>query len=296
MLGWAGRCIWSPRATATTDRHVRSRDAGGFGLAAVWADELHHALHTALTGERSGYYSTFDGLADLERGLRASRRAAPCDPGWRFVTALQNHDQIGNRARGERLHHLVGLDHTLAAAAIVLCAPTVPLLFQGEEWASGRPFPYFTDHEDPVLARAVSEGRRREFAEFGWNPDEILDPQDPTTFEIAVLDWTVVDEDAHGRAFRWYQDLIALRRSHPDLTDGDRQVMEVDAEPRPGRHAFGEVQSPSSPTSARSRSRFRQTVRFICDPMRLRSSRSATAACGSRPDQQRSCSSDERRP
>jgi maltooligosyltrehalose trehalohydrolase len=150
------------------------------------------------------------------------------------VTALQNHDQVGNRARGERLHHLVGLDHTLAAAAIALCAPTVPLLFQGEEWASGRPFPYFTDHADADLARAVSEGRRREFAEFGWHPDEVLDPQDPATFEMAVLDWTVVEEGAHARVLRWYQDLIALRRSHPDLTDGDRVAMEVDADPGTG--------------------------------------------------------------
>src|SRR5581483_2227531 len=159
-------------------RLVRAREAGGYGLAAQWSDDFHHAVHALLTGERQGYYEDFGRMADLAAALErafvyAGRRSAhrgrrhgrtPIGiPAQRFVAFAHNHDQIGNRAQGDRLSHLAGTRRAMIAAALVLTSPFVPLLFQGEEWGASTPFLYFTDHDDPDLARAVSEGRRREF-------------------------------------------------------------------------------------------------------------------------------------
>src|SRR5690606_31291439 len=167
-------------------RFVRSRDAGGHGLDAAWADEWHHALHAALSGEREGYYRDFGSLAHLAKALRQAwvydgvysphrRRRHGRPPvglsGHQFVVCTQNHDQVGNRARGERTSQLLSVERLEIAAALLLTSPFVPLLFQGEEWGARTPFLYFTDHEDPALARAVSEGRRNEFRAFGWDPE-----------------------------------------------------------------------------------------------------------------------------
>jgi maltooligosyltrehalose trehalohydrolase len=218
-------------------RVVRPASLGGYGLDGTWLDEVHHALHTALTAERTGYYADFDGVADLVKALetmyvydgrfsRARQRiqgrpADGLDPG-QFVAFAQNHDQVGNRARGERLAALVGPDALRVAAALVLAGPFVPLLFQGEEWAASTPFLYFTDHADPALAQAVRDGRRREFEAFGWAPQDVPDPQAVETFEASRLDWDEPGRAPHADVLAWHRRLIALRRELPGLRDGSR--------------------------------------------------------------------------
>jgi maltooligosyltrehalose trehalohydrolase len=207
-------------------RFVRPREAGGHGLDAAWSDDWHHSLHAALTGERSGYYERFGSLELLGTALRdgwifdgprSARRLMADNPKtWEvephnLVVAVQNHDQVGNRAAGERLPQLVDEGALKVAAVLLLTAPYTPMLFQGEEWASSSPFQYFTDHADPKLGQAVSEGRAREFAAFGWKPDQVPDPQDPATFERSKLDWSELDEPFHHRILEWYRALIRLR-------------------------------------------------------------------------------------
>jgi maltooligosyltrehalose trehalohydrolase len=224
-------------------RLVRSREAGGFGLHAHWSDDVHHALHAVLTGERHGYYADFGDMRDLARALerayvydgrrsafRGRRHGRPATglSGHRFVTYLQNHDQIGNRALGERSPRLMSPGRLRIGAALVLTSPFVPLLFQGEEWGASSPFQYFVDHDEPDLARAVREGRRREFASFGWRPEEIPDPQAPGTFERSKLDWSEREKDGHGELLTWHRELIALRRSTPALIDGERAEVSLE--------------------------------------------------------------------
>jgi maltooligosyltrehalose trehalohydrolase len=148
---------------------------------------------------------------------------------------VQNHDQVGNRAAGERIAALVDEGRLKAAAALLLTTPFTPLLFQGEEWAASTPFQYFTDHADQALGKAVAEGRRHEFAAFGWNPVAVPDPQDPGTFVRSKLDWDEVDEPYHRGMLDWYRGLIALRRRLPAVAhgvlarvDGDRIVFDRD--------------------------------------------------------------------
>jgi len=217
-------------------RVVRERAAGGYGIDAQWSDDLHHSLHAMLTGERGGYYADFGSLAQLAYALgnvfvydgrfspfRGRRHGRPPTglPGWRFLGYLQDHDQVGNRALGERSSALMSTGRLRVAAALVLLSPFVPMLFMGEEWGAGTPFQYFTDHPDPDLGRAVSEGRRREFAAFGWEPEDVPDPQAPTTFERSRLDWAEPDRPPHAGLLEWHRTLIALRRSVPDLGPGD---------------------------------------------------------------------------
>lgn len=216
-------------------RIVRSREAGGYGMDAQWSDDFHHALHTVLTGERKGYYEDFGGLAQLAKALqRAFAYDGMYSPhrdrlhgrpviglsGHHFFGYSQNHDQIGNRAQGERLSHLVSLGRQKIAAALVLTSPFVPMLFQGEEFGASTPFQYFTHHDDPELARNVSEGRRSEFAAFGWRPEDVPDPQDPATFQRSKLRWDEIYRKPHAGVLDWYKKLIALRRSASSLTDG----------------------------------------------------------------------------
>jgi maltooligosyltrehalose trehalohydrolase len=223
---------------AESDRNdpklVRSRDARGYGLDAAWADDWHHALHAALTGESSGYYADFGSFAMLAKALRQAwvydgiwskhrgrihGRAPLGMSGRQFVVSTQTHDQVGNRAAGERSSALMSEGRLRIAAALLLTSPFVPMLFQGEEWGALNPFQYFTDHADPELGRAVSEGRRGEFAGFGWRPEDVPDPQDPATFERSKLDWSEVSRDAHAGLLTWYRELIALRRRFPALSD-----------------------------------------------------------------------------
>jgi maltooligosyltrehalose trehalohydrolase len=200
---------------------------GGFALDAHWADDFHHALHRYFTDDGEGYYADYHGLPDIATALaqgyvyqgqysafrqrrhgRAPRGVIPDQ----LVVCSQNHDQIGNRARGERLSMLVDAPKLKAIAALVLLSPFVPLLFQGEEWGARTPFLYFTDHEDAELGRLVSEGRAREFQSFRWG-GEIPDPQDPSTFERSKLDWAEIREPWHAEMLDWYRALVALRKS-----------------------------------------------------------------------------------
>lgn len=224
-------------------RFVRSPRAGGYGLAASWADEWHHALHSVLTGETSGYYADFGSLSQLAKALRQAwvydgeysvhrNRSHGRPPaglsGEQFVVSAQNHDQIGNRAAGERLGALTSSGRVKIAAALLLTGPFVPLLFQGEEWAASTPFQYFTDHQDPELGRALSEGRSNEFAYFGWRPEDVPDPQDVETFERSRLRWDEVSEGPHAEMLDWYRSLITLRRNHPGLGCGPLDDVRVD--------------------------------------------------------------------
>ncbi|MGH7664682.1 MAG: malto-oligosyltrehalose trehalohydrolase, partial [Gemmatimonadaceae bacterium] len=208
-------------------RLVRSTEAGGYGMDASWSDDFHHALHAVLTGERAGYYADFGSLDDLATAVtdvyvyggrystyrgRAHGRAPTGLPGTRFLGFLQNHDQVGNRARGERSTHLMSTGRLEIGAALVLTSPFVPLLFMGEEWGAATPFQYFTDHEDEDLGRAVSEGRRSVFRAFGWDPSDVPDPQDAATFLRSKLDWAETNEGVHAELLDWHRKLIALRK------------------------------------------------------------------------------------
>jgi maltooligosyltrehalose trehalohydrolase len=209
-------------------RLIRPVSQGGYGLDAQWNDDFHHALHTVLTGERSGYYVDFGTVGDLARAFtqafvydgRYSRfrqrrhgRAPLGLGGDRFVVYLQNHDQIGNRARGERTSHLVSPDRLAVAAALVMTAPFVPMLFQGEEWGASTPFQYFVDHDDAELAAAIRRGRQAEFAAFGWRAEDIPDPQARETFDRSKLDWDERHRAPHARLLDWHRRLIAFRRT-----------------------------------------------------------------------------------
>jgi len=226
-------------------RLLRSVATGGFGLHAQWSDDLHHALHAVLTGEHTSYYEDFGSLADIATALtegfvfagrlskhrrRVHGRPLGSLPGTQLIGYLQTHDQVGNRARGERISHLVEPTLAKVGAAIALMAPHVPMIFQGEEWAATAPFQYFTDHTSSELAEAVRHGRRAEFAAFGWKPEEVPDPQALETFVRSRLDWSERGRDPHACMLRWYRELIALRRATPDLLDGrlDRVVVETD--------------------------------------------------------------------
>ena len=222
-------------------RVVRHRDLGGFGIDAQWSDDFHHALHSVITGERNGYYSDFGEVADLATAFESSyvytgRRSSfrqrrhgrpPIGlSGHHFLGYVQNHDQLGNRAQGDRLCHLTSPDRTKVAAALVLTAPFIPMLFQGEEFAATSPFQYFADFaDDPDLARAVSEGRKKEFGQFGWKPEDVPDPGVVATFERSKLHWAEMDEPWHRSILEWHRDLIRLRHDLPQLTDGRLDVI-----------------------------------------------------------------------
>ena len=223
-------------------RIIRPREIGGYGVHAQWSDDFHHALHCVLTGERAGYYRDFGTLADLAKALqqafvydgrysafRQRRHGRPPSglSGHSFLGYLQTHDQIGNRAKGERSSHLMSVGRLKIAAALVLTAPFIPMLFQGEEWGATSRFLYFTDHEDPELGRNVTEGRRREFAAFGWNPEEIPDPQAIETFERSKLNWSEREQGPHAGLLAWHRGLIELRREIPALSDGGLEGVRV---------------------------------------------------------------------
>jgi len=215
---------------------VTPREAGGYGLDAQWSDDFHHALHVALTGETFGYYADFAPLGALakvcERGFfhdgtwssfRERDHGAPIDtsamPTWRLVVSSQNHDQIGNRAVGDRITATLDDDQLACAALLTLCGPFTPMLFQGEEWAASTPFQFFTSHPEPELGRLTAEGRIGEFARHGWDPEVVPDPQDPATFERSKLDWSETQADRGARMLAVYRELARLRRAHSDLTD-----------------------------------------------------------------------------
>lgn len=211
------------------------REAGGYGLTGQWVDDFHHAVVATLTGEDTGYYADFadpealahvighgflhDGRWSSFRGRTHGRPLPPGTPGWRLVVCAGNHDQIGNRAAGDRLRSRVD-ERTLALAAVLtLTAPYTPMLFMGEEWGASTPWAFFSSHPEPDLARAVSEGRRAEFARMAWDHARIPDPQDPQTFTDSVLDWAEPLREPYAAQLALVRDLIALRRAWPDLGD-----------------------------------------------------------------------------
>jgi maltooligosyltrehalose trehalohydrolase len=226
---------------------VRERSAGGYGVTAQWCDDVHHALHATLTGERQGYYVDFGSYPTLAKALRDAfvhdgtwssfrgrdhGRPATGLPGSRFVTYLQDHDQIGNRALGDRSSHLLSPGLLRVGAALLLTSPYVPMLFMGEEWGARTPWQYFTDHE-PELGKRIRDGRRAEFIRHGWAAQDVPDPQDPETWRRSVLDWSELDEEEHADLLDWHRQLIRLRRETPEL-HGPREAVccEYDEEKR----------------------------------------------------------------
>jgi maltooligosyltrehalose trehalohydrolase len=227
-------------------RMVTPRAAGGTGIDAQWSDDFHHAVFATLTGEASGYYADFAaaGLSGVAKTLtgayfhdgtwssfRRRHHGRPVDtarlPGWKFLGYLQDHDQIGNRAVGDRVSATLSPDLLAVGATVVLTSPFTPMLFMGEEWGASTPWQFFTSHTDPEIGRATAEGRKAEFAEHGWDADEVPDPQDPETFTRSKLDWSELDREPHARLLQVHRSLLALRRAHPDLVDPDLSAVEV---------------------------------------------------------------------
>jgi maltooligosyltrehalose trehalohydrolase len=233
----ARRLVLIAESDLNDPRVVTPREAGGFGIDAQWSDDFHHALFTVLCpGEKRGYYEDFGSLAQLAKALSATfvydgiyseyrdrihGRPTGSLSQHRFLGYIQNHDQIGNRAVGDRISNTAGLDRAKIAAALVLVSPFVPLIFQGEEWAASSPFQYFANHQDPELARAVSDGRKKEFCAFGWDPASIPDPEALATFQASKLNWNELTGSVHSDMFKWYRELIRLRRTHPCLQNSE---------------------------------------------------------------------------
>jgi maltooligosyltrehalose trehalohydrolase len=218
-------------------RVLKPCEVGGYGMDAQWSDDFHHALFAVIHsgGGEKGYYVDFGSVAKLAKALtktfvqdgtyskyRGRNHGRPVDDlsPHQFLGYIQNHDQVGNRAIGDRVEQIVGMDRAKVAAGIVLTAPFIPMIFQGEEYAASTPFLYFADHEDPEMARLVKEGRRGEFAAFGWNPADIPDPDCVQTFKRSKLKWDEVHQGRHEEMFQWYRRLIALRRGSASLNDG----------------------------------------------------------------------------
>jgi maltooligosyltrehalose trehalohydrolase len=223
-------------------RIVKAEEAGGYGLDAQWSDDFHHALFSVISGERNGYYADFGSLGALAKSLkcvfvydgnysefrgRNHGRQVVGLSGHRFVGFVQNHDQVGNRAQGERVSHEAGVGRARIAAALVLTSPFVPMLFQGEEFGASTPFLYFTDYDDPELGRLISEGRKKEFVAFGWKPDQIPDPQADETFTRSILQWSELTEEPHASLLQWHKQLIHLRRTRSELSDGNLNAVHV---------------------------------------------------------------------
>lgn len=229
-------------------RLVRPAGQGGYCLDSMWSDDYHHGLHTLLTGEEDGYYEDFGQLEQFGEAYRGGftyrgqyspfrDRRHGNDPSglepWRFVVAAQNHDQVGNRARGERLAALVDWESLKLAAGLVLLSPYVPLLFMGEEYGETAPFLYFVSHGDPDLVAAVRAGRRQEFARFAWRGD-VPDPQAEETFLRSKLTPAGAEAGRGKLLHRLYRNLIRLRETVPALRCRDAASREVSSDDQTG--------------------------------------------------------------
>jgi maltooligosyltrehalose trehalohydrolase len=225
--------------------------AGGYGMTGQWDDDVHHVWHAMLSGERHGYYADFGSLPSLAKVLtkaffhdgsyssfRGRDHGKPVDtatiPGWRFVVFLQDHDQVGNRAVGDRLPEIVPAGLLKVGAVLLLTSPFTPMLFMGEEWAASTRWPFFTSHPEPELAKAVSKGRLAEFADHGWDVATMVDPQDPAAYQQAILNWAEPRAEGHREMLELYRQLIRLRAAEPDLADPwlDRVRVDYDSERR----------------------------------------------------------------
>ncbi len=224
---------------------VRPREAQGYGLDSQWSDDFHHSLFTLVYTKEPGrgYYDDFGSMADLHKalkhayvydgkysGYRKRKHGRPVEAlsAHHFIHFDQNHDQVGNRAMGERLEHLSGLDAAKVAIGIVLMAPYIPMLFMGEEWATSSPFLYFADHDDEEMRRLVSEGRKRDFALFFG--DEVPNPEDIETFEKSKLNWDEINTGKHAEMLAWTKALIKLRRCTVALNDGNMHHLMVSSD------------------------------------------------------------------
>ncbi len=232
-------------------RLVTPRAAGGYGLSAQWDDDIHHCLHATLTGERQGYYADFGSLPDLARTLRGAffhdgrwssfrqrTHGRPVDtrslPGWKFLAYLQNHDQVGKRATGDRISATLSPGLLACGAALVLCSPYTPMIFMGEEWGAATPFQFFSHMPDAELRDTIRRGRYAEFAEHGWDDAQVPDPNAEETFLRSKLDWFEPAYEPHATLLRTYRELIALRKRRPELSDPrlDRLAVTVDERAR----------------------------------------------------------------
>ena len=229
---------------------IERTEHGGYGLDGVWSDDFHHQVRVATAGDRDGYFADFDGSTEAiattaRQGWYYTGQPAPYEgvprgsdpagiPLSRFVFCLQNHDQVGNRAFGDRLHQRIEPAVWRALSVLLLLLPETPLLFMGQEWAAGTPFRYFTDH-NPELGRAVTEGRRREFSRFQAFADPavretIPDPQADETFRASRLDWRERDRAPHPGSLELYRRLLALRRRLPAVAAaGDASGFTIEA-------------------------------------------------------------------
>ncbi|BBX73724.1 malto-oligosyltrehalose trehalohydrolase [Mycobacterium shinjukuense] len=249
---WLSRQLGRPLSLVTESdlndpRLITPRDRGGYGITAQWDDDIHHAIHTAVSGERQGYYADFGSLATLAHTLRhgffhagtyssfrrrhhGRRLDTSRIPATRLVAYTCTHDQVGNRALGDRPSRQLTPGQLAIKAVLVLGSPYTAMLFMGEEWGASSPFQFFSSHPEPELARATAEGRKAEFAEHGWAADQIPDPQHPQTFARSKLDWDEAGAGDHARLHGLYRDLIALRHSEADLADPwlDHLVVDYD--------------------------------------------------------------------
>ena len=216
-------------------RLLYPRDLNGYGLAGQWSDDFHHAVHVNVSGEATGYYEDFESVEALAKVLRSGfyhdgsystfrerHHGRPINPALVHPAALvvcsQNHDQIGNRATGDRLSQTLPYGRLALAAVATLTSPFTPMLFMGEEYGATTPWQFFTSHPEPELGKATAEGRIKEFERMGWDPAVVPDPQDPETFTRSKLDWSEAADGEHARLLALYRSLIALRRSTPELT------------------------------------------------------------------------------
>lgn len=222
-------------------RVIRPVEVCGYGLDAQWNDDFHHALHALFTRERQGYYQDFGNLSQIVKAFEegfvyggqysAFRRrrhgeSSKDRPAWQFVIFCQNHDQVGNRALGDRLTALIPFETLKLAAGLVLFSPNIPLLFMGEEYGETAPFLYFTSHSDPGLAEAVRKGRQREFAGFQWG-ETIPDPQDAMTFKRSCVDLSLRLKGANRSLLKCYIDMVRLRKSHPALNNCNKNCLRI---------------------------------------------------------------------
>jgi maltooligosyltrehalose trehalohydrolase len=244
LCNFMGRKVYLIAESDLNDvRVIREKDLGGHGMDAQWSDDFHHALHTVITGEQTGYYKDFGQVEQLAKAYKDSfvydwkyaphRKKyhgsdASDRPGHQFVVCIQNHDQVGNRMLGERLTHLVSFDGLKLAAGALLLSPYIPMLFMGEEYGEDSPFLYFVSHSDQDLVEAVRQGRKREFADFHAE-GEFIDPFSLDAFQQSTLKWDKRQEGKHKALLELYQHLIQLRRTIPALKTLDKQNLEASA-------------------------------------------------------------------
>ncbi|CAA9375690.1 MAG: GH13_10 / GH13 / GH13_9 / GH13_36 / GH13_ 11 / GH13_37 / GH13_20 [uncultured Propionibacteriaceae bacterium] len=217
-------------------RLITPREAGGYGLAGQWSDDFHHALYVSLTGDTTGYYADFGSLETLAKVFRAGffhdgtmstfrgrHHGARIDtqrmPTWRLVVFSDNHDQIGNRAAGNRLSSWLNADQLRLAGLVTLLSPFTPMIFMGEEWGASTPWQFFTSHPEPELGEIVAKGRVEEFAQMDWDISTVPNPQDPSTFTNSKLNWDEISGGSHAKLLEFYRRVIEVRRTYPDLTD-----------------------------------------------------------------------------